>query len=89
MTPTDVRPVGLATARRQLEAGTADKRTEALWLYYEVPAGRIGDVVRLGDLGASHDRLDRVIRHSGMPRDGWWYCGSFETPRVLDPREDR
>jgi hypothetical protein len=85
----DVTPVALAAARRQLEAGTADKRTEALWLYYETPAGRIGDVVRLGDLGASHDRLDRVIRHSGMRRDGWWYAGSFDTPRVLDPREGR
>lgn len=86
---TAVHPVGLAAARRQLEAGSATKRTEATWLYYETPAGRIGDVVRLGDLGASHERLAKVIRHTRMDPDGWWYCGSFDTPRVLDPREAR
>ncbi len=83
----DVASIGLAAARRQLEAGTADKRTDATWLYYETRAGRIGDVVRLGDLGAAHERLARVIRHARMDPNGWWYCGTFNTPRVLDPRE--
>jgi hypothetical protein len=62
-----------------LEAGSADRLADTRFLYFETPKGRMADAIRLGDLGASHERLCRVIRHSNMG-PGVWYVGGHNAP---------